>query len=485
MNRLASASLLGVLLLLSVALLPALAATFHVSPHGSDATPCGQGPRRTITAGAACLGGGDTLIIASGTYDELVQVVLQGSPSAPTVLRAAPGATVVIRPTTSSNPTGGGILDIGGQYGLVEGLTVDGGWNPALKYGLSVAGRGHQVRGIEITRVVGQAMPVDGEGHHFDRICNHDNGQYDPAGPYEGYPGFRHGAYLYQGGSGHVIENSVFARMQDGYGIQSYAGNVTIRNNVLADNRMFGIVLPGGGTTVAGNTFARNKEGTILANNGYIDGGGNRADDSAPVPACGAVGPAGPVADVPPAPKPRPAPTNLRGAPPALRPAWQPTSPRGPWRGQPALLGAVTHWQGTPRGDALKRGPRFTGAGGVLVRGRHLHRLSEDVCLLVGLPLECEQLRARCLKPKKRPPKPPPTRTAGIRLFLRRRDARRPGVLRLDANADHLITHDAAVVGLAIDSNLSLTLDLFVEKPSVSKTQRKRFHVIPRVFVCV
>jgi len=46
-------------------------------------------------------------------------------------------------------------------------------------------------------------------------------------------------------------------------------------------------------------------------------------------------------------------------------------------------------------------------------------------------------------------------------------------VFPLDADAHDLIAHNAGVIGLGVERYITLTLDLFVEKPSVSKTERE------------
>jgi hypothetical protein len=57
------------------------AATYYVSTSGDDGVSCGSAqnissPKRSITAGISCLqGGGDTLFIRGGTYNEVVEPV--------------------------------------------------------------------------------------------------------------------------------------------------------------------------------------------------------------------------------------------------------------------------------------------------------------------------------------------------------------------------------------------------------------------------
>jgi hypothetical protein len=126
------------------------AATYHVAPSGSDATPCATAtsastPRQTLNGGLACLAGGDTLLVATGTYLELLVAGPGGadvvrpvqpnvipipnglSASQPTTIRAADGAAVWLKPTVTY-PGGGGIVTTlpGAQYLAFRGLHLDG-----------------------------------------------------------------------------------------------------------------------------------------------------------------------------------------------------------------------------------------------------------------------------------------------------------------------------------------------------------------------
>ena len=134
-----------VLCLLTV--LPAHAATYHVSPQGSDSTPCGQGPRRTINGGLACLSGGDTLLIGGGTYvNDFIEDFGNAPPpsgsswASPTTIKAAPGATVWL--TGTRNSEGGFISLERTHYLVVDGLNLDGiqpGGGGVFTYGIGEA----------------------------------------------------------------------------------------------------------------------------------------------------------------------------------------------------------------------------------------------------------------------------------------------------------------------------------------------------------
>src|SRR5215813_1549042 len=121
------------------------------------------------------------------------------------------------------------------------------------------------------------------------------------------------------------------------------------------------------------------------------------------------------------------------------------------------------------------------GAGEGLPR-RHGQRLGGGVGQFGGLPLERTQFGFCERSCDKRPAQRAPGVAARIGLFLWRRRPVRPRVFTLNSDAHDLIAHHAGVIGLAVEGHITLTLDLLVEKPSVSKTYRKRLHTLPLVF---
>jgi parallel beta-helix repeat protein len=80
--------------------LPALAAaaTLHVDQNNAQCTDAGAGTQQepfcTISAAAAQVGAGDTVVVRPGTYDEEVVVAASGTESAPIVFAADTGVTV-------------------------------------------------------------------------------------------------------------------------------------------------------------------------------------------------------------------------------------------------------------------------------------------------------------------------------------------------------------------------------------------------------
>ena len=91
-------------------LIPALAQanSYYVSIYGSDSYSCDDAqspysPKRSVTAGAACLRGSDTLTIGDGTYEESIyNIIPSGAMGAPTIVRAENRNGVILRPTSSN-----------------------------------------------------------------------------------------------------------------------------------------------------------------------------------------------------------------------------------------------------------------------------------------------------------------------------------------------------------------------------------------------
>ena len=84
----------------------ALAATYYVSPSGSDAAAGTQvAPFATVQFGAGKLNPGDVLVLRAGDYHESVTVTRSGTSAAPILIQNYPGETAVLvgsRPVTGT-----------------------------------------------------------------------------------------------------------------------------------------------------------------------------------------------------------------------------------------------------------------------------------------------------------------------------------------------------------------------------------------------
>lgn len=96
----------GVILLFAFAVLISLSGfssvsssgdIYHVSPTGDDANPgTGSRPWQTISYAVSQLKPGDTLIIHGGTYNEVVEISVSGTPEAPITIKGAEGEDAIL-----------------------------------------------------------------------------------------------------------------------------------------------------------------------------------------------------------------------------------------------------------------------------------------------------------------------------------------------------------------------------------------------------
>jgi hypothetical protein len=83
----------------------ALAATYYVSPSGSDAAAGTQAaPFATVQFGVGKLNPGDVLVLRAGDYHESVTVTQSGTSAAPILIQSYPGETAVL---VGSRPVAG------------------------------------------------------------------------------------------------------------------------------------------------------------------------------------------------------------------------------------------------------------------------------------------------------------------------------------------------------------------------------------------
>ncbi len=92
-----AAALAALLLLAPHAAAGGQGRVYHVSPGGSDSNPGTESrPWATISRGVAALGPGDRLVIHGGTYHEVVDINVSGTPDAPIEIVGAEGELVTV-----------------------------------------------------------------------------------------------------------------------------------------------------------------------------------------------------------------------------------------------------------------------------------------------------------------------------------------------------------------------------------------------------
>lgn len=105
---------------------PQFSRVHWVSPSGNDASAGTEGaPFRTVAKALSVAQPGEAVFLKSGTYLERLKLEERGgSASKALTLKAAPGATPIIKGGSGSG-SGTTMIDVRGAYWRIEGLTVD------------------------------------------------------------------------------------------------------------------------------------------------------------------------------------------------------------------------------------------------------------------------------------------------------------------------------------------------------------------------
>jgi Right handed beta helix region len=260
------------LLFLLVLLCPLLsqAATYYVSKSGSNGNSCataqsaGSSAKLTINDGAACVSGGDTLIVQDGVYDEwLNDVTPSGSAGAPTTFKAQNRFGATIRPPAIAW-IGGIALGTGRQWIVIDGFVID--LVNTYNTGIMAAGSHIVVQYNEVKNMVPPSDPANGgAGLNTSVTCTdvvfahnkvHDLAMAEPV------TNNTHGIYIKCNNV--VVENNEFYNIAS-HGIQQYnqntrpeegstgSSNLIVRNNYVHDVYSRGILLSSGSNNVAYN----------------------------------------------------------------------------------------------------------------------------------------------------------------------------------------------------------------------------------------
>ena len=238
------------------------AATYYVNGSGSDTSPgTSVMPFSTIKKGISLLKPGDTLIIRTGTYTEGLEYynpIPSGTDDAHrTVIKAAPGETVIINGRNSS----GDVWTIFDRsYITIDGITIDGANITCygFRIGRSAVGapgshyitvQNGTVRNTPYSGMFQQGTGGVNSHHKYINLDVHHCGK--------GTSNQHHGIYLKTRDS--LVEQ---CRVHDNlsYGIQLYDGSGSVNNNVIRNNRVynngsFGILLSAGYNNLAYNNI--------------------------------------------------------------------------------------------------------------------------------------------------------------------------------------------------------------------------------------
>ena len=285
-------------------MLPVLAhgATYHVAKSGSDSYTCAQAqsastPKLTVNGGLRCLSGRDTLIIWNGTYYENIASgsIPSGTSSAKTIIKAASGQIVRIRPSdglfvlhvqSRSHITFDGLIfdgmnvsnqnirvSDGSHFIRIQNSTVENGGNACIgSAGESVSSSNIQI----VNNVIRNCGTTD--GHHLVYLRTTENlvegnrisGAFvsSAAGAY----GVRFDMSQCCSSDNNIVRyNAIFNNASRGINVGGGTGtkvyNNLIYNNDRAADSVGGIFVGNGGVSAAeiyNNTIYGNKEYCIF-----------------------------------------------------------------------------------------------------------------------------------------------------------------------------------------------------------------------------
>ncbi len=106
---------------------------YHVAPHGDDANPGTEAlPWRTVGKAAATLVAGDTVLIGSGIYAEMLVPARSGAAGAPITFAARPGHRVTLDGASLVIPEWDGLVNVinSSWINIIELEVVNAGPNP-------------------------------------------------------------------------------------------------------------------------------------------------------------------------------------------------------------------------------------------------------------------------------------------------------------------------------------------------------------------
>ncbi len=239
--------------LFQVAATDADAATLYVSTTGNDADPGTRSqPFRTISQAAQSAVPGTKIVVMGGTYKEVVQIPVGGSPGNPITIEPAPGEQVIL--DGSDSPSNTSLVQINASYINFRGFTV----RNAKRSGIAAWGTHH----VNITnnKVYGNTragiwMGHSEPGQSYDNLIARnevwDNCQENRSRTWgSGWPQ----AIGLHASDGSIIQgNRVYRNYCEGIGIQSTQG-VKIIGNIVSDS--FSV-----------NVYLDNAPGTIVQSN--------------------------------------------------------------------------------------------------------------------------------------------------------------------------------------------------------------------------
>ncbi len=240
---------------------PSTGRTFYVSPGGSDRNPgTRERPWRTIQKSLNTLKPGQRALVRAGTYEEGLVMRRSGTEAKPITLADYPGERPVLQPPPSSGEDTYAIR-ITGSYFRLRGFVLQGASGTSSTNVYADRSAHHlEIRGNEIRNSADQGFYSEPDTSFVQVIGNriHDNGA--------GLPGQHQQHGIYMQGTNHLVANNVIYSHPHGFGIQIYPSNsgAIVVDNTVVGSGYSGIVIGGdvgvSNVTIRNNIFAFNRQ---------------------------------------------------------------------------------------------------------------------------------------------------------------------------------------------------------------------------------
>lgn len=210
----------------------AFAATFYVSPQGSDSNPGSEtAPWASLTNAASKVVAGDTVVVKGGTYYTNPILLMQsGSVGAPITFRAAGSEKVVLDGSRSSDAQGD-VFSVLGDHFVIEGFEV----RNAKRVGINVWGGKHVA--IRRNRIHGSFWNgiYTGNGASDIEIQGNVISDNVQSARLNNKTSWRGGVGLNNGSDVRVLDNEIFENYGEGLDVYLMR-DVEVRGNRFHDN---------------------------------------------------------------------------------------------------------------------------------------------------------------------------------------------------------------------------------------------------------
>jgi hypothetical protein len=207
--------------------------TYYVSTTGNNENPGTlSSPWRTISYGVTQIAAGDTLYIRGGTYQEIINIVVDGTLTDPIIISGYPGEAAIvdgIRNTLPEHDSGTYLVNIEGDYITFSNMTIqDSG-----EHGIGVFGSHSKIVYLSIHGNWRKGAGLSGDYETAEYLYVYDNGIVN----YQGSTGQDPTALTAGRSPNHATIRHCSVYRNWGIGLSTYESTHTIlEDNISYDN---------------------------------------------------------------------------------------------------------------------------------------------------------------------------------------------------------------------------------------------------------